>query len=91
MRINVKFYWRDVRKELRHQISIETLTGRRNGRQPNEKMQQVLKKTIEDARAMTSKVNKIQSVTFHIALASSSDNELSIDTSFNILLLGYRN
>ncbi|XP_014488578.1 PREDICTED: UPF0769 protein C21orf59 homolog isoform X3 [Dinoponera quadriceps] len=29
--------------------------GRRNGRQPNEKMQEVLKKTIEDARAMTSK------------------------------------
>ncbi|XP_018047700.1 PREDICTED: UPF0769 protein C21orf59 homolog isoform X3 [Atta colombica] len=29
--------------------------GRRNGRQPNEKMQEVLKKTIEDARTMTSK------------------------------------
>ncbi|EFN80534.1 Uncharacterized protein C21orf59 [Harpegnathos saltator] len=29
--------------------------GRRNGRQPNEKMQEVLKRTIEDARAMTSK------------------------------------
>ncbi|KAL0124249.1 hypothetical protein PUN28_006240 [Cardiocondyla obscurior] len=29
--------------------------GRRNGRQPNEKMQEVLKKTIEDARVMTSK------------------------------------
>ncbi|XP_043279267.1 cilia- and flagella-associated protein 298 [Venturia canescens] len=29
--------------------------GRRNGRQPNEKMQEVLKKAIEDVRAMTSK------------------------------------
>ncbi|XP_012215160.1 cilia- and flagella-associated protein 298 isoform X2 [Linepithema humile] len=29
--------------------------GRRNGKQPNEKMQEVLKKTIEDVRAMTSK------------------------------------
>ncbi|KYN28440.1 Uncharacterized protein C21orf59 [Trachymyrmex cornetzi] len=29
--------------------------GHRNGRQPNEKMQEVLKKTIEDARTMTSK------------------------------------
>ncbi|XP_011707852.1 PREDICTED: UPF0769 protein C21orf59 homolog isoform X1 [Wasmannia auropunctata] len=29
--------------------------GCRNGRQPNEKMQEVLKKTVEDARAMTSK------------------------------------
>ncbi|KAH0956844.1 hypothetical protein HN011_011977 [Eciton burchellii] len=29
--------------------------GRRNGRQPNEKMQEVLKRTIEDARGMTSK------------------------------------
>ncbi|XP_047352323.1 cilia- and flagella-associated protein 298 isoform X2 [Vespa velutina] len=29
--------------------------GRRNGRQPNEKMQQILKNTVEDARAMISK------------------------------------
>ncbi|RLU24429.1 hypothetical protein DMN91_002518 [Ooceraea biroi] len=29
--------------------------GRRNGRQPNEKMQELLNKTIEDARTMTSK------------------------------------
>ncbi|XP_012265903.1 cilia- and flagella-associated protein 298 isoform X2 [Athalia rosae] len=29
--------------------------GRRNGRQPSERMQEVLKKTIEEARAMTSK------------------------------------
>lgn len=40
-------------------------TGRRNGRQPNEKMQEVLKKTIENARAMISKVNKIYLVTFY--------------------------
>lgn len=30
--------------------------GRRNGRQPNEKMQEILKNTVEDARAMISKV-----------------------------------
>ena len=30
--------------------------GRRNGRQPNEKMQQVLTKTIEEAKAIVSKV-----------------------------------
>nr|KAF7427585.1 hypothetical protein H0235_007279 [Vespula pensylvanica] len=29
--------------------------GRRNGRQPNEKMQEILKNTVEDARAMISK------------------------------------
>lgn len=38
---------------------IRMIVGRRNGRQPNERMQEVLKKTIEDARAMTSKVNAI--------------------------------
>lgn len=32
------------------------MTGRRNGKQPNEKMQAVLTKTIEDARDMISKV-----------------------------------
>ncbi|XP_015523157.1 cilia- and flagella-associated protein 298 isoform X3 [Neodiprion pinetum] len=31
------------------------IVGRRNGRQPNEKMREVLKKTIDEARAMTSK------------------------------------
>lgn len=30
--------------------------GRRNSRQPNDKMQEILKKTIEDARTMISKV-----------------------------------
>ena len=30
--------------------------GRRNGKQPNEKMREILKKGIEDARAMINKV-----------------------------------
>ncbi|KAG7201364.1 hypothetical protein KM043_004129 [Ampulex compressa] len=34
---------------------FQNTLGRRNGRQPNEKMQEVLKNTIEDARSMTSK------------------------------------
>lgn len=40
-------------------LSEIIVVGRRNGRQPNVKMQEVLKKTIEDARAMTSKVRGI--------------------------------
>jgi len=37
-------------------LNFKHFKGRRNGKQPNEKMQEVLKKTIEDVRAMTSKV-----------------------------------
>lgn len=33
--------------------------GRRNGHQPNDKMQQVLLKTIEEAKTMLSKVRKV--------------------------------
>lgn len=33
-----------------------TPKGRRNGKQPNEKMQAILKKGVDDARSMTSKV-----------------------------------
>lgn len=33
--------------------------GRRNGRQPNEKMQDVLRKTLEEAKAIVSKVNNV--------------------------------
>ncbi|KAJ1531943.1 hypothetical protein ONE63_000583 [Megalurothrips usitatus] len=36
-------------------ISNKDEIGRRNGRQPNEKMQEVLRKTIEEAKAMVSK------------------------------------
>lgn len=32
------------------------ISGRRNGHRPSEKMQEVLKKSVEDARTMTSKV-----------------------------------
>lgn len=35
------------------------MTGRRNGHQPSEKMQQVFTKAIEDARAMISKVCRV--------------------------------
>lgn len=34
--------------------------GRRNGKQPNEKMQNVLSKTIEEVKASVSKVNTIK-------------------------------
>jgi len=40
-------------------LYVFLIAGRRNGRQANEKMQEVLKRTIEDARGMTSKVNAI--------------------------------
>lgn len=44
---------RQSRTECNHKRFV---SGRRNGKQPNTKMQEVLKKTIEEARAMVSKV-----------------------------------
>lgn len=42
--------------------------GRRNGKQPTEQMQNVLSKTIEEAKACVSKVNIIKIIIFVIFL-----------------------
>lgn len=55
------------------------ITGRRNGRQPNEKMQEVLKKTIEDARAMTSKASAISIISLLIAAICKFSNAILCD------------
>ncbi|XP_050450210.1 cilia- and flagella-associated protein 298 isoform X2 [Cataglyphis hispanica] len=53
--LKLKDEWADKCSPMGGWIFHKDKIGRRNGRQPNEKMQEVLKKTIEEARAMTSK------------------------------------